>query len=216
MKTTFKTVITESRREDLKYTEKKVKGVIDKVITELSGKDSARITRLAKQFHKIDVLLAKLQAKRKERNEELTEEVEKLFDQTSDIVYTRIVNTASFVVQVAKQEAGQKKTEVDYEAIYKGLVNLIPMELLPAVEELFEAHTRTWTADPRKPSLKVTPLKPVEPATVKEGMLDAASGKLMSLIKQATVYFKSLYKRMQAWGNTYDAELDELKHQLKG
>ena len=53
-KTTFKQVLLgEARRDDLEYTEEKTKGVVDKVITELKGSESAVATKLASELKKL-------------------------------------------------------------------------------------------------------------------------------------------------------------------
>lgn len=205
MKTTFKEVLKEARRSDLTYTEKKVKGEVDKVITELKGSESAQATILAKRLHNLNVALKKMDEKRKEYNEKLTNEVEQLFDQSADIVYTRVVKTASFMIQVAKQEQAKEKVEVDYESIYKELANLIPAHLLPAVDQLFDTYTRKWTPDPKKPSLRVSPIEEAS----------AASGKLMSFLEKIVASAKGLLKRMKEWGSSYDAELKDIQRQFK-
>jgi len=204
MKTTFKQLL-EARRPDLTYTEKKVKGEIDKVIIELKGSESGQATILAKRLHNLNVALKKMDEKRKEYNQKLTSEVEELFDQSTDIVYTRVVKTASFIIQVAKQEKTKEKAEVDYEAIYKELANLVPSNLLPAIDQLFDTYTRKWTPDPKKPSLRV---EPIEEA-------NAATGKLMSFLEKIVVSAKGLLKRMKEWGSTYDAELKDIQRQFK-
>jgi len=199
MKTTFKAVL-EARRSHLTYTEKKVKGEIDKVITELKGSESGQATLLAKRLHNLNVALKKMDEKRKEYNEKLTAEVEDLFDQSTDIVYTRIVKTASFIIQVAKQEQVKEKAEVDYESIYKELANMVPAHLLPAIDQLFDTYTRKWMPDPKKPSLRVSPIEEAS----------AASGVLMTFLEKVITSAKGLLKRMKSWGESYDAELKDL------
>jgi len=204
MKTTFKTVM-EARRSDLTYTEKKVKGEIDKVIIELKGSESGQATILAKRLHNLNVALKRMDEKRKEYNEKLTDEVEQLFDQSTDIVYTRVVKTASFIIQVAKQEQTKEKAEVDYEAIYKGLANLVPAHLLPAIDQLFDTYTRKWTPDPKKPGLRVSPIEEA----------NAATGALMGFLEKIVTSAKGLLKRMKEWGSSYDAELKDIQKQFK-
>ena len=203
MKTTFKTIM-EARRPHLTYTEKKVKGEIDKVITELKGSESAQATILAKRLHNLNVALKKMDEKRKEYNEKLTAEVEDLFDQSTDIVYTRVVKTASFIIQVAKQEQVKEKAEVDYESIYKELANLVPAQLLPAIDQLFDTYTRKWTPDPKKPGLRVSPIEEAS----------AATGKIMSFLEKIVASAKSLLKRTKTWAASYDDRLKDLKKEL--
>lgn len=200
-------VLAEARRGDLKYKELKVKGVVDAVIAELEGSEAGNATKLARKYFNLDKALKVMTKRKEEYNKQLTGMVAGVFDEAEDVLYTRIVKTAQFTIQVAKQEKAQEKGEVDYEALYGELLKMIPQDLMPKVDELLEAHTRRWTPDPRKPSLRVKELE--------EGILDAAKAGLMSMVAKVKAYGKKLLGEFKLWGRSYDAKLNELKKQFK-
>ena len=205
MKTTFKQVLLgEARREDLDYKEEKTKGIVDKVVTELKGSESAVATKLARRFYNLGKAVKVMEAKQKELNQQLTGMVEGVFDEVTDQVVTRVVNTASFALSVAKQEAAKEKTEVNYEAIYKQLVELVSPELEDQVKAIIDANTKRWTPDAKKPALRVKPLE--------EGKYtDMAKDALASVVANIKGFAKDLLKNVKLWGRTYDAKLKDLQ-----
>jgi hypothetical protein len=204
-KTTFKQVLLgEARREDLEYTEEKTKGIVDKVITELKGSESAVATKLARRFHTLGKAIKVMEAKHKELNQQLTGLVEGVFDEATDQVVTRVVQTAAFTIALAKQEQAKEKIEVDYEGIYKQLLELVSPELEDKVKEIIEANTKRWTPDPKKPALRVKPLE--------EGKYtDMAKDALASVVANIKDFAKNLLKEFKLWGRTYDAKLKDLQ-----
>ena len=204
-KITFKQVLLgEARRNDLEYTEEKTKGVVDKVITELKGSESAVATKLANRFHTLGKAIKVMEAKHKELNQQLTGMVEGVFDEATDQVVSRVVQTASFTIAISKQEKAKEKTEVNYEGIYKQLLELVSPELEDKVKEIIEANTKRWTPDPKKPALRVKPLE--------EGKYtDMAKDALASVVANIKDFAKNLLKKFKLWGRTYDAKLKDLQ-----
>jgi hypothetical protein len=193
--------ILEARRNDLEYKEEKTKGVLTKAITELSGSESATATKLARRFVNISKAVDVLKEKQKELNLQLTGVVENVFDDATDAVLTRVVNTASFSITLSKQEQAKEKVEVDYESIYKQLVALVSPELEDQVKAIIEANTKKWVPENKKPGLRV------------KGLDESMGGVLSGFIDKIKSFAKNLYSGIMDWTRSYDAKLNELAKQ---
>lgn len=195
MKLSFKEllVLNEERDSGLKYTDKQVKGNIDRVITILSGNKSAVMTKLAQRYHKLDLSIKKLSEERNQINKDMKETVQGLFDST-DVVYTRVVETCSFTITLAKEGKAIEKVEYDFQKIAEELAKLIPDELQSKVDEIMEAYKKVKITQPKSPALTVD---------LKEGILDSLS----KISKMAS----SVLKKMMGWALSYDKKLDKLK-----
>lgn len=186
-------LLSEARRPDLKYTQKEVKGKIDRVSTELSGVESANMTKLAKRYARLEVSLKALKEKHDELNTQLKGQVQELFD-AEDVVLTRVVETAQFTLTMAKEIKKPDTQEKDYEAIITALSALISDELQPQVEKIIDKFTKVVPA--KEPIKRLSVSKEV----VKEGVWD-------SIVSVA----KSFLRAMTAWATRYDNKLDVLK-----
>ena len=85
-------ILTEARREDLVYTEKKSKGVIDKVSTTLSGSDSGRFTKLATRYARMKKAKEKLDEMMATLNADIKEQAVELFDAQDEVLTRSIVS----------------------------------------------------------------------------------------------------------------------------
>lgn len=205
--------LVEARNPELKYNEERTKGELTKVIVALEGNQSAQATKLAKRFARLKKSAELITAKTKEINEKLTDQALGYFDEAADAIATRVVQTASFTITVAKETVQKEKTEVDYKGLYEAITKLIDVELQPQVTALLEAHTKRWTPEPRKPSLAVKPIE--ESEELDEGVLSAAKNKLADFIANITEGLKAFKKFLSGWGKNYDLQLSELKKQHK-
>ena len=195
----FKEFVVESRKDGISFTEKKVKNVITRVIATLSGHEAGSMTKLAKQYHSLELAIDKLKGRREEMNSQLRELVGSTFDPELDKFYTRVVQVSEFTVTLAKEtklEDIADKSEIDYEALSIGLKKLIAEALLPQAEELLKACTKTWKPEPKAPKLSVT-------KEVTEGVnqLYASVNKWMrsikSILERLFAIFDKDFKKLQ-------------------
>lgn len=98
----LKSFITEERQANVSYVEKKAKNAIVKVIAELSGHDASVFSQIARRFDRLKVAIEKMAEMRDKLNKDLKSRVSDLFD-AEDEVLTRVVDTASFTVTLAKK-----------------------------------------------------------------------------------------------------------------
>ena len=203
-KTTFREtiVLSEARREDLKYSEKVVKNKIDRVTAELSGSESGAMTRLASRYERLDKAIKRMGEKRGELNDQLKEKVTDLFD-AEDVVLTRVVETTSFTMTLSKlvKAADQDpKVIINYEEIAKELAKLIPDELQAKVDEITKMYTEVSIAADKTPALRV---KSKVDESLSEGIMDSIKGMAAKALKWA--------KSMASWAVGYDKKLAALK-----
>jgi hypothetical protein len=186
--------LSESRRSDLTYTEKQVKGNLDRVSTALAGHEAGNMTKLAKRYARLEVSLKNLAEKREALNERLKEDVGNLFD-AEDAVLTRVVSTAQFTVTLAKEIKKTTPTKsVDYESIVKALTSLIPEELQSKVDEITQQYTKL-----------IPPKDPVKKVSVSKEITEAFN---FSKIK---IMISSFVKKITSWASRFDDKLDYLK-----
>src|SRR5574343_554908 len=142
-------VLKEARRPDLDYEEKtvskkdKITGqiikddagkadkVVDKVIANLAGRESATLTRAFKRYKRLLDVLKRMEEAHVKVNAQMKEELEDYFD-AKDNVLTRVIETVSMTATLSKYVAAAdkpKKTEVDYEKVIEQLSALVAEEL---------------------------------------------------------------------------------------
>ena len=206
-KTTFREsmILAEARNPAITYKEKVVKNKIDRVTAELSGSDSAVMTKLAGRYDRLEKAIKKMGEKRNELNEQLKERVTDLFD-AEDVVLTRVVETASFTLTLSKlvKSAEQEpKVVVNYQKIAEELAKLIPDELQAKVDEIVKMYTEISIAADKAPALRVK--SKVDESLVAEGVLDMIKGMAAKVAKWV--------KSMASWAVGYDRKLDALKRQ---
>ena len=148
MATTFKELF-EARREGGNYSSVYKKKELDKVILDLEGHDSAKMTRLANEYRRLDAAAKTLNEERDALNAEVKEIIESSFDPVDEVA-TRIVRTVSLTLTMTKTSKPTPK--VDSDAVLEALLALVP-ELTEKVEKLKLEYT-TFPS-PRKGALKV-------------------------------------------------------------
>lgn len=182
MKKSFLDFLNEARDETKKYTEKKVKGEIDRVTLELKGNDSGKFTKLIKEYSKLKATISELEVRQKELNTKIKAETEELFD-AEDVVYTRVIDTVSATMNLSKKTV-VTSTKVDYQAVIDSISELVP-ELSEQIKLLIEANTKVSSTE-KSPALRVD---------LKEGFFD---------------WIKGLYNKIKSWGKSYDKKLDSI------
>lgn len=191
--------VMEARRPNLPYSEKMVKNKLDRVIVTLEGTESAALSRVAKRYVRLEKSMEAMKKQRDEMNERLKEEVAGLFD-SEDAVVTRVVETVSFTLTLAKEiQKVEPTVKRDYEAIANELAKLIPEELQSKVDEITQLYT---TIIPPKP-----PVKRISVAPISEGVI--------TTVKAAIRAMASKLREFLRWGAKYDAQLEGLKTQLQ-
>lgn len=194
--------ISEARKSELEYTEKKVKGQIDRVIATLEGNQSGKFTKLISRYKKLQKGVQALAQQQELLNTRLKEEVEDYFD-AEDEVFTRVIETISATMTIAKKTTSVS-TKVDYPAILEDLVSqlteLVP-DLTEKVQELTEKHT-TITKTEKSPALRTT-IKD----TLKEGTFTDAINELKRTLK-------SFLSSIKKWGTGFDKRLKKVTDQM--
>lgn len=187
-------LLNEDRSSDLKYTEKKVKNVLDRVIVELSGSESGAMSSLTTRYSRLDKSAKLLALRREELNVKLKDKAEALFDAT-DAVLTRVVDTVSYTITLSKAEKAadkKPKSTVDYSEIVRELKEMVP-ELDEQIKALISKYTEIVAA-------KDTPVKLLVKSKIEEAVLqDAWAG------------LKSFAKGIMSWAKGYDKRLASLK-----
>lgn len=195
---TFKEYLEEARNPALTYTEKKVKGEIDRLTVTLEGNQSGKFTKLIKEYSKLKNAIDTLEEKQKLLNAKIKMEVEELYN-AEDEILTRVVETVSASLNLSKKTV-VTTTKVDYQKIIDQITALVP-ELTEQVNELVKANTKVTTAN-KSPALRVDikESEETEEETLEEG-LDWKS------VKSA---LKSLWSTVKSWAKGYDKKLKDV------
>lgn len=187
-------ILAEARQANWKYTEKRVKGALDKVTLELEGSDSGAMTRLAKRYERLDKSAKLLKEKRDELNAAVKEVGDRIFD-AEDALATRIIDTVSYTVMLTaaeKAETKKPKEEIDFASAYAELARLVP-ELTAKADEIRAKYTTMIPPKDTPTALRVK-------AKVQEGLLD--------MVKARWTDFMDM---IRSWGRSYDSKLNALK-----
>ena len=193
-------LLVEDRQKEFKYTEKRAKNALDKVILELEGNDSAAMSRLMTRYQRLDKSAKLLKERRDAVNAQVKDVADRLFD-AEDAVATRIIETVSYTVMLTKatRAADKEPTQkIDFESAFSELARLVP-QLTEQVDAIRQKYTTLEQPKDTPSALKVTDKK-----TVKEGLIGTA----VSAIKN---FVKDLFN----WGREYDAKLDAFRRKYK-
>jgi hypothetical protein len=204
----LKIFIVEKRKENAVYQEEKAKGLVTKAILGLEGSEAGTATKLARRLHNTSIALKKLATSKAELEDKLRGMVEGVFDEANDLLITRVISTATFIITMNKKTEPKERVEINHDKIMEGLLELLDKELKPQIDELIKANTRKWTPEAGKSAIAVKPLE--------EGVIDAAKGALATMLSKLQDFAAALKKKVTSWGKAYDAKLDELKIELKG
>lgn len=185
-------LLSEERKEGVKYTEKQVKNVVDRVTATLAGSDAANMTKLANRFAQIDNRLKVLKEKHSELNDKIKGDVGDYFN-AEDAVLTRVAETAQFTLTLAKEIKKADGQEVDYNSIIAALSALVSAELQPRIDEIIQKYTKVIPAG-----------EPIKKLSVKRKLEEGVLDKLKEL---GAKFLKSI----MSWAGKYDTKLDALK-----
>lgn len=174
-------------------------GEIDKVLVKIEGAQSAKFTKLAKEYKELQSEVKTLQTKLAENQDTLRGHMEELFD-PADEVLTRVVETCALTLQLAKMVPPSTKTEVNYERAFNELVVLVGTmvpDLKGQMEELVKCATKAASEVKTSPGRKSA-------FTVKEGILDSMAN-----------FIKKIAAKIKSWTTRYDDKLASAKEALK-
>ena len=188
--------LDEARNSKLTYTEKRVKGELDRVIVTLEGKDSELFTKMGKNYKRIKTQIERLEKLQTNLNAEAKKAVGDLFEANENVL-TRVVDTVSISLTLSKLPEVKDKVTVDHEAIIKELLALQP-ELSGKISELTEKFTKVSAGTPKPESIRID---------VKEGVVGDVWAKLKSLAK-------SFLDSITSWGESYDKKLAAIKSKI--
>lgn len=188
--------LDEARNSKLTYTEKRVKGELDRVIVTLEGKDSELFTKMGKNYKRIKTQIERLEKIQTNLNAEAKKAVGDLFEANENVL-TRVVDTVSISLTLSKLPEVKDKVTVDHEAIIKELLALQP-ELSSKISELTEKFTKVTSGVPKPESLRID---------VKEGVVGDVWAKIKSLAK-------SFLDSITSWGESFDKKLAAIKSKI--
>jgi hypothetical protein len=194
-------LLVEERQKDWKYTEKRVKGALNKVVLELDGNSSGAMSRLMTRYKRLDRSWKLLEEKRNEVNAQVKEVADRIFD-AEDAAATRVIETVSYTVMLTKATKAEDKEaeyKTDYESAFSELAKLVP-ELQAQVDAIKAKYTELKPAKDTPSALKYTP-------KLDEGMMD--------VVKGWAAKAKAFVKEVLAWGKAYDAKLDAFRRKYK-
>lgn len=203
-------LLTESRRSDLPYTEKKTKGAIDKVVVNLQGHESGKFTKLAARFKELRLKTDELSAATDALNKDIKEEAIALFDAT-DEVYTRIVETVSLTILIGKRQPDkmEKETKINYEQIIKDITALVP-ELSSKIDDIITANTEVT----EKLKVAKAPQLRVDMKVDESQALDEAFS-FAPFIKVAVAIGRKLLSGIKPWSREYSKKVASIKTRIE-
>lgn len=188
-------LLSEARRANLNYSFKEVKGKLDKITLKLEGNESGKFTKIAKRYKEIDTAVKALEVERNEINEDIKEKFSDYFDEATDTVVTRIIETVSLTMQLSKRTAPEMgKDKVDYEKALLILGDMLP-ELKEKIDEVKKLCTTAGTMSvPKSPALSVK---------INEDLSD----KIFTFMRRVM----AVLNKFKIWGKSFDRKLEKLK-----
>jgi hypothetical protein len=174
------------------------KGEVTKVVANLTAFMSGKYTRLAKNIQRMQEIAQETLALEAEIKQDGREAIADLFA-AEDAAYTRVVETVSFTLQITKDP--KAATTVQYQKVLNELESHLTPELLQVLEAIKAKFSKV--NPPKPPALTHAP-REESISSVSEAPLSAP----------LTAFFQKFFRRIQLWGQNYDAKLGKLKASL--
>lgn len=174
-------------------------GEIDKVLVRLDGTQSAKFTKLAKEYKELNAQVKALQTQLATNQDTIRGHMEELFDPADDVL-TRVVETCALTLQLAKMVPSKTTTEVNYEKAFNEMVKLLGSmvpDLKDKMQELVECAKKAGEEEKTTAGRKGA-------FTVKEGFMDG----LAALVK-------AVRSRLAKWIGSYDVKLRKAKADME-
>ena len=177
-------MISEGRKDNLTYEEKKAKGVITTVSVKVTGSSADKINRLVAGIEECRNVADEYTAKCKELTTEAKSYSSEFFDE-SDKVYSRVIETSKAIITFSKVVPKlEKKTSKDYEKLEQ-LIGQIA-DLIKDQQDAVCAQLREMIANcdwiTEKEELKVPAEKVTTKSVVSEGVKEL-SAKFIKMLK---------------------------------
>lgn len=195
--------------------------IVDRVIAELKSHPSAIYTKMARKYAQIDRIKKLIEEKRNELNEQAKKDITALFN-TEDQVYTRVIDTVSLTLTLAREEEPEEVTDttVDYEGFMEELYETLP-ELEGMLKTILDKYTtiESYVPEKKSPALRVK-VKPTDKVKivsaddedVDESINEAATTSIDKKLKKYSILASmSILRNLRDWDQRYL----EFKHQLK-
>lgn len=183
--------------------------LMDKVVAKIPGGKSAPITKVIKEFDAIKSEMDACQAKLEKVKEKVKTEIDQEFFDASDMVLTRVIETATMTLQFAKvtppkserKIAGGEKVELVFDEILKLIKDTkLAAQVTALKDSLYEIKetASVW----RMPTVK-----PLE-----EGIVKDALSKMVSYLSGV---FSKLFTSIKNWSDKFDSKSEATKEKLK-
>lgn len=196
-------VITESRKENLAYTEKKVKDAIDKISVKVTGSSADKINRLAKAIDEMREAKDELTKKEKELTTEAKSYATEFFDE-ADKVYTRVIEANKAIITFGKVSIAKRKDAAKLEALVGEIADLLKDQETDLAKQIKQLIENCNYISEGAPTERLTT------KVVEEGVKDfvkTIKAKVKSWIAKLGKFFEKFDKRQEE----INAKLDELK-----
>lgn len=162
--------LNEARAPNISYKESKTKGLVTKVVADLTGKESEKFTKLINRYGQLKRAIETLEERQKLENEKIKNAVADLFD-AEDEVLTKVVDTCSATLTLSKKTITESN-RVDYDKVLSAITAMVP-ELESKIKEIVTAHTTTVKAE-KSPALRITPTEDKAKVTVESYLAEMA------------------------------------------
>lgn len=215
IKESIQVYLTEVRSSDIEYQEKKVKGEIDRVTAKLTMQKGSGASRVAKRYLELENQIDKLAKERESLNPELKEYINEFFD-IEDEIYTRVLDTSSFILTMSKKpkdtpETTISNTVIDYDKILSEIANIFP-DLTESIKTITNQYTRIETQtiaakQGKSPSVKVT---------TKEGIDEGVNHFIMQMKSYIIRLVRHVKSFITGKLEHYDDKLEDIKLMYEG
>lgn len=176
--------------------------MMDKVVAKIDSKKSGQITKVIKEFGAMKNQMEAIQEKMDAIKEKVKIEIDQEFFDASDMVLTRVIETASMTLQFAKVTPAKRELKIaGGEA-----VELVFAEIMKLIENTDLAAQVT--------ALKNTLYEVKETAsiwrmpTIKEGVAKDAISKMLTYLSGV---FSKLFKSVTSWSGKFDKKCESTK-----
>ena len=185
---------------DITYKADETGGKITKITAFLTSQLSGKYTKLGRNLLKIKKAKEDLKMLEDETKDMTKELVGDLFH-AEDEVYSRFVDTVSFIFEMSKKP---KATETfKYAKIFEELEKDMTPELLARYHDLKEKYKTVTQKSPSLTAIDKNAPVATEESIVNEGMAD-----------KLKAFFSKFYQAIKGWGVSYDSKLDALKAEV--
>ena len=183
--------------------------IYDKVIARLAKDTSGKYTRLAHRYVKITNAKKHIDMLRNTLNDEMRDAIESMFPVADDIL-TRVIETKSLVIKLAKAEDEYSFEELDSEAYIKELEELVK-GLDKNLDDIKKKCMTTKTVAEKKAKL-LTPKIKLENRAMFESIIQE---NLTDFLDQVKIWAGRFTNTIRKWLKEYDKQFDELDRRIE-